>query len=500
MSATTLPLPIGAPRLLPLRAMSDERLVSLVRGGDDRAFSALYERYRAPLWRYCRSIVRNAEDAGDAFQNAMLAALPALRSDPPSGRVKPWLYRIAHNESVSVLRRRRAEEQLTADVPERAGDESHAQHAERFESVLADIRLLPDRQRGALMMREMGGFAYGEIARALQMSEGAARTAVYEARVSLVDSEAGRETTCVEIMRRISDGDRRALRGRRVRAHLHDCSACAAFEAGLRERRHLLALLPILPGAGTGALLAPAVGGAGATIAGGASALGGGAAAIKCIAVCGAVAFAGAGAIVAGDIGGPARRGSPARVAKPHRQHAGIRVTAAPAPAALGINATPRTAGATRIGAAGATAGGNSATTPASVRYSAVRVAHRIDGGKALPVPAGSSTAAAPTPSAPPAATTAPSAAPAPATGPTAAPATSAAATPQAGNPLQILAGRWISVALQAAGAGAGGRSPSTQQPSASEPSTPTPTGETSARSMPNLSSLISSLTAGLGK
>src|ERR1700752_2284806 len=92
------------PRLLPLRALSDERLAALVEGGPAVGFAPLSERYREPLAGYCRSIVRDPEDARDALQATMLSALRAMQSKAPNGRVRPWLYKIAHNESITVIR------------------------------------------------------------------------------------------------------------------------------------------------------------------------------------------------------------------------------------------------------------------------------------------------------------------------------------------------------------------------------------------------------------
>src|SRR3954453_12557366 len=89
-----------------LRVLGDERLARLVASGHDSAFAALYDRYRDVLVRYCRSLVRDEQDALDAFQTTMLKALRALREDRRNAPVRPWLFRIAHNESVSVLRRR----------------------------------------------------------------------------------------------------------------------------------------------------------------------------------------------------------------------------------------------------------------------------------------------------------------------------------------------------------------------------------------------------------
>ena len=95
------------------RLLSDERLTRLVSKGSARAFAVLYQRHHQALYRYCRSIVRNQEDAQDALQSAMMRALEALQARERDLAVRPWLFRIVHNEAVSILRRRRSNTSLT---------------------------------------------------------------------------------------------------------------------------------------------------------------------------------------------------------------------------------------------------------------------------------------------------------------------------------------------------------------------------------------------------
>ncbi len=104
-----LALPIRSPPELAFagRLSSDERLARLVSKGSERAFATLYRRHHQALYRYCRSIVRDEDDAQDALQSAMTRALVALRSQERDLAVRPWLFRIVHNEAVTILRRRR---------------------------------------------------------------------------------------------------------------------------------------------------------------------------------------------------------------------------------------------------------------------------------------------------------------------------------------------------------------------------------------------------------
>jgi RNA polymerase sigma factor (sigma-70 family) len=247
----------GSARTAPFGLLGDERLARLVAAGHERAFAVVYERHHQALYRYCRSIVRNDADAQDALQSTFTAAFAALSRGGPEAPIRPWLFRIAHNEAVSTLRRRRptvelsdATESWTTSVDDQVAERS------RLDLLLRDLRELHDRQRSALVMRELSGLSHEEIALALETSVGAAKQAIYEARQSLFEFAEGRAMPCDEIRRTISDADGRMLRSRRVRAHLRECSACAAFAAAIPERRgELRALVPTLPAAAATGLL-----------------------------------------------------------------------------------------------------------------------------------------------------------------------------------------------------------------------------------------------------
>jgi len=86
-----------------MRCQTDERLVDLVRAGNDRAFEAIVDRYRRPLLRYCARLLPPAR-AEDAVQQAFLNAFAGLRRGDERIELRPWLYRVAHNASLNALR------------------------------------------------------------------------------------------------------------------------------------------------------------------------------------------------------------------------------------------------------------------------------------------------------------------------------------------------------------------------------------------------------------
>ena len=257
---------LEGPRALRGRALacaSDDRLSLLIAAGDREAFAIAYDRHFAALVRYCRGILLSREDAEDAAQAAMVEALRTLPDKPARINLRAWLYRVAHNEAIDLLRRRRAHDPLdSVDTDGTPGAACCADTAdvvgtrERLAELVRDLRALPERQRGALVMREFCGLEYEEIATAIGGSEAAAMQTVFEARSALTACEEGRSLTCAGVQRLISDGDRRSMRARRIRAHMRSCDGCRAFETSATHRRRDFALLLLPPLAGKGGLAA----------------------------------------------------------------------------------------------------------------------------------------------------------------------------------------------------------------------------------------------------
>ena len=273
----------------PLRLLSDARLVRSAIRGEQRAFAAIFQRYHQELYRYCRAILRNEEEARDALQNTMVKVLQALPGEGREIALRPWLYRIAHNEAIAMLRQRPPDSsELSDEIPAALQTEHRAEARDRLRHLLKDLESLPERQRGALVMRELSGIDYAEIGTAFQASAAVARQTVYEARIALQEMAEGREMSCEVIREALSGADGRVLRGRKLRAHLRGCEGCREFRAGIRQRRtDLAALAPPLPalaaagllhnilgsghaGGGTSGLLASS-GGVGKTLAGSAA-------------------------------------------------------------------------------------------------------------------------------------------------------------------------------------------------------------------------------------
>jgi RNA polymerase sigma factor (sigma-70 family) len=238
-----------------LRLPSDDRLARSAASGEQRAFTAIFQRYHQELYRYCRAITGDDEDARDALQSTMLAALRALPGEKRRIALKPWLYRIAHNEAVALLRRRRSSADLSEEIPSEVQLEGQAETRVRLQQLVADLRNLPERQRGALVMRELSGMGYEQIGAAFETTPAAARQTVYEARLALHELAEGREMSCESVKQALSAGDGRVLRGRRLRAHLRSCEDCRAFQASIRRRKTDFAAILPLPAPAVAGLL-----------------------------------------------------------------------------------------------------------------------------------------------------------------------------------------------------------------------------------------------------
>ena len=194
-----------------LRLQSDERLIALVRRGNQHAFEALVGRYQSRLLAFCRHMLSSKEDAEDVLQEVFAAAFNAILADEREINVRPWLYRIARNRSLNHLRRATAVGVDSMDVHLSEGglttaDKVHKR--EEFRLLIADVQDLPETQRTALLLREIDALSYEQIAEAMETTVPSVKSLLVRARVSLAEAAQARAA----VLRR---GPRRARRRRR---------------------------------------------------------------------------------------------------------------------------------------------------------------------------------------------------------------------------------------------------------------------------------------------
>jgi RNA polymerase sigma factor (sigma-70 family) len=176
-------------RAVPPRTLSDEQIVAALRAGDDDAMTEIDRRYRDRLLAYVRRMSAGA-DAEDVVQDVLARAYLALRADDRPMALRAWLYRVAHNRCLDLLRR--PAPVLTDNIefgPAAArtaislGEQVAGR--ERLRQVVADIQSLPDQQRSALIIRELEGLTYEELAGALETTVPAIKSLLVRARMNL---------------------------------------------------------------------------------------------------------------------------------------------------------------------------------------------------------------------------------------------------------------------------------------------------------------------------
>ena len=177
------------------RAASDAELVDLVRSGDDRAFAAIHDRYQPRLQAYARQLLGGAHhDAEEVVQDAFVRALHALRADEREMALTAWLYTIVRNRALDVLRRPARTTDLEPHAAVlRDGSADPYERAlldERLATLVADLKRLPERQRTALVMHELGGASHRAIAERLAVTTGGSKALVSRARAGLAHARA----------------------------------------------------------------------------------------------------------------------------------------------------------------------------------------------------------------------------------------------------------------------------------------------------------------------
>lgn len=355
---------------------------------DDAAFEALYDRYHRNLLAFCRHMVGSREEAEDVLQHTFLAAYRSL-PDGDGVQIKPWLYAVARNRCLSVLRARRdavvldealvATEGLVAEVDRRAD----------LRALVRDVQRLAPDQREALLLFELGDSSHEEIATILGVRKEKVKALVFQARETLMGWRAARETPCVEVREQLATLRGSALRRASIRRHVEQCAGCAQYESEVHHQRAALAIaLPVVPAAGLkAAVLASVLGGSGAAVGtgaatGGLAGLGAKSIAAKILVITAVAGSAGTGGYVAvehlekGHAAPPAREeraASPAR-AKPVALDArapAIRTTIAATTGAAARPASPaakRKAKRARGRALGKTASHGKAAAPGQLK------------------------------------------------------------------------------------------------------------------------------------
>jgi len=209
-----------------LRFAADEKLIALVRRGRDDAFDVLVDRYRPRLLAFCRNMMRSSEDAEDVLQEVFVNAYRAMRADDRPIQAKAWLYRIARNRCLNELRRNTAAGVESMDVFETNEPTAieTVERREHIEEIVRDVKRLPEQQRAALLLREMEGLPYQQIADVLETTVPSVKSLLVRARMGLAEGAEARVMNCTQA-RDALESDDDATR-KTARRHTRYCADC----------------------------------------------------------------------------------------------------------------------------------------------------------------------------------------------------------------------------------------------------------------------------------
>jgi RNA polymerase sigma-70 factor (ECF subfamily) len=160
------------------REVEDRDLITKARRGDVEAYNLLISRWEKRIFNYLLRLVHDREDALDIAQDVFLKAYQGLGKLEDSSRFAPWLFRIAHNEAFSLLRKRRPESELTDEAPPHSPRMLPMELSLAVEGALAR---LSQEQREAVVLKVYQGFKFDEMAEILSCPVSTVKSRLYTA-------------------------------------------------------------------------------------------------------------------------------------------------------------------------------------------------------------------------------------------------------------------------------------------------------------------------------
>ena len=237
--------------------MRDSEVVASIVAGNPLGLAAAYDRYADPLFQYCRTLLSDPADAADTVQDAFVIAASRLDGLRDPSRLRPWLYAVARNEALRILRSKKR-----TSAPGEAPDVTDGPGDAAAESERADLRALFEAaaaglnpgEREVIELQLRQGLETAEVASVLGVSRNHAHALMSRAReqletclAALLVGRAGRGE-CDELAAMLAgwDGRLTVLRRKRLHRHIGQCSTCGARRDD--ELRPAL-LLDLSPGA-----------------------------------------------------------------------------------------------------------------------------------------------------------------------------------------------------------------------------------------------------------
>jgi len=144
-------------------------------------FEAIARQYSGMLYRHIHRMVGNREDAQDVLQEVLLLIFRKLHTFRGDASMKTWVFRIASNRAIDFIRqsRRRPTEALDEKLSTKESPLLFAQRRAEIDALGKALDLLPDEQRQVVVLKEINGLTFREIAEILQIPENTAKTRMY---------------------------------------------------------------------------------------------------------------------------------------------------------------------------------------------------------------------------------------------------------------------------------------------------------------------------------
>jgi len=135
--------------------------------GNQAAFEVIYDRYHRQLLAFCRHMLGSREDAEDALQQSFASAFRALPGNDRPAQLKAWLYTIARNHSLTILRARREQPRDEIEQVSFDGISEDVERRAELKHLLADVHDLPEKQRAALVLAEVSDLSHIQVSEVL---------------------------------------------------------------------------------------------------------------------------------------------------------------------------------------------------------------------------------------------------------------------------------------------------------------------------------------------
>lgn len=177
-----------------IRVQGDELLLRRACKGDVQAFEELMQSHESRIYAIALRMMGNREDAQDCAQEAMVRIYRAMGSFKGQSALATWIYRITMNTCLDELRRRKARKVTSLDSlvdtgwsPTDTGDtpEEHGLRVEKQNALNQAIQSLPDDMRAAIILRDVKGYSYDEIASILDANVGTIKSRISRGREKL---------------------------------------------------------------------------------------------------------------------------------------------------------------------------------------------------------------------------------------------------------------------------------------------------------------------------